>query len=70
MPPKNPKPLTPKLRGEVWELQDGRTVTFLQFVEKTVSGRLLKVLTEKGFADTVYEKNFMRRIMPPQTLGE
>lgn len=65
MPPKNPKPLRPVDRGEVWELYDGRKVRFLQLLAINEGGRCLEVINEKGALDTVYESEFRKRIEPP-----
>lgn len=69
MPPKNPKPIRPKLRGETWELHDGRRVTLLNLlgVTKTDAGkvRIHEVLNDRGALESIYDSEFKRRIEPP-----
>lgn len=70
MPPKNPKPITPKLRGEAWELYDGRRVVYLAFLGKNEAGRVLEVLNEDGRLESVFGRQFRKRVNPPETEEE
>lgn len=55
------KALTPKIRGEVWELGDGRQVTFLRRKKKDVC----EVLTQRLFLEVHYVREFRKRLAPP-----
>lgn len=66
-PPSNPKPLKPKLRGERWELGDGRKVVFLDLLGiDNLGNRSLEVLNERGALEAVYERQFRKRLYPPE----
>lgn len=58
---KKPKPIVPRLRGEVWKLRDGREVTVLRHL----TSDCLSVINERGIMEAVYVPQFQTRIMPP-----
>lgn len=60
------KPIRPTLRGETWELADGRNVVFLSLLKVVPKvGRLYEVLNDLGVLEAVYARQFVRRINPP-----
>jgi hypothetical protein len=64
--PNNPKPKRPKLRGERWQLKDGRKVIFLQLLAVNEGGRNLEVLNENGLLESVYESELGQRLYPKE----
>lgn len=66
MPPNNPKPITPKLRGERWELHDGRKVVLLEFLGRTFVGRVLQVINDRNLLEAVHESQFKKRLYPSE----
>lgn len=70
MPPKNPKPLIPRLRGERWELTDRSHVTILEMLGRGITGRIYHVINQRGFTESVYESQFSRRLDPPVGGGD
>lgn len=70
MPPKDPKRIRPKLRGERWQLHDGRNVVLLELLGvNDLGARSYEILNERGALEAVYEAEFSKRLYPEEAQG-